>query len=381
MIRSLLLFICVIVSNAMHFNGGTIRWMPVNPYDNSSSVTITIIQTYWWSYPRVMCATNVPISTTVYRTDNVSLICVTDCTSDGGYSTQPVSIVTDCISASSSLGMMTSQRSVNITLTADAHFYLAYVGSAWRALNYPTVGGLQWSIVSFIDLRLRPDGSINTPPTASVVSPQYVFVNQTANIPISVSDANVGDDVRCRWSKYTPGYRRRKRSEEEVYIRNGYDPQIHKQISKDSEIIHTRKKRNGCAGGNKCISTCLLGCLCSCAVCLNTTCTGSECTTVGGCPVATTTVGTTTIETPGTLMPTSSYPNQQPIDECGGICYPSSLPNGTTLSNCTLTFEGLVPNTWYAVAIQVNTIVNSIRFIFEVTKLSHCLSYFYFQKQ
>ena len=80
-------------------------------------------------------------------------------------------------------------------------------------------------------------------------------------------------------------------------------------------------------------------------------------------------------------MSTSSYPHRQAIDECGGICYPSSVPNGTTLSNCTLSFQGLVPGTWYAIAIQVNTDVNRIRFISVVIKLSHCLSYFIFQKQ
>ena len=80
-------------------------------------------------------------------------------------------------------------------------------------------------------------------------------------------------------------------------------------------------------------------------------------------------------------MSTSSYPHRQAIDECGGICYPSSVPNGTSLSNCTLSFKGLVPNTWYAIALQVSTDVNPIRFITLVTKLSHCLSYFIFQKQ
>ena len=69
---------------------------------------------------------------------------------------------------------------------------------------------LNGQFYSFIDLRMRPDGFINTPPTANVVSPQYVVVNKTAKISISVSDFNVGDDVRCRWSKYTPGYRRQK---------------------------------------------------------------------------------------------------------------------------------------------------------------------------
>ena len=367
MFRSLLLFLCVIISDALHFDGGNIRWMPANPYDNSSSITIFIIQTYWWTYPTISCANNVPISTSGRSGENANLTCVTDCTSDGGYSTKPVSIVTDCISASSSLGMMTSQRSVNITLTAGAHFYLAYVGSAWRPLNAPPQSGLEWSIVSFIDLRLRPDGFINTPPTASVVSPQYVFLNETANIPISVSDANVGDDVRCRWSTYTVGYRRRKRSEDEEHIRNGYDPQIYKQLSKDNEIIYTRKKRITCSGPAGCSTTCAFLCSCTCPSCVGTTCTGSECTLFAECPVV-----TTTLETPGTLMSTSSYPHRQAIDECGSICYPSSVPNGTSLSNCTLSFKGLVPNTWYAVAIQVNTIVNRIRFIFEVATLSHC---------
>jgi hypothetical protein len=55
-----------------------------------------------------------------------------------------------------------------------------------------------------------------------------------------------------------------------------------------------------------------------------------------------------------TIPSTSSFITRQAIDECGGICYPSSLPNGTTLSNCTLNFTGLVAGAWYGVAIQVN---------------------------
>jgi hypothetical protein len=74
-----------------------------------------------------------------------------------------------------------------------------------------------------------------------------------------------------------------------------------------------------------------------------------------------TTTTTTTIDTPGTLKSTSSYPNRQAIDECGDICYPSSVPNGTTLSNCTLTFTGLKSGTWYAVAIQVSMIIFKIK--------------------
>ncbi|CAF3372895.1 unnamed protein product [Rotaria sp. Silwood1] len=127
-------------------------------------------------------------------------------------------MLTDCISASSSLGMMTSERSVNITLSTNAHVYLAYMGSAWVGLNYPPQSGLQWSRTTFIDLRLRDDGFINTPPVASVVSPQYAIVNTSTQIRIPASDPNAADDVLCRWSIYTPGVNRRRRSIVEDFI-------------------------------------------------------------------------------------------------------------------------------------------------------------------
>jgi hypothetical protein len=124
------------------------------PYENSSSIDVTIAQSYAWSYPLINCATNVPISTS--GRSNSNLTCVVDCSTDGGYSTQPIDILTDCTLVSSSLGMMNSQRSHNIPLTAGAHFYLAFVGSAWAPLNDPSQTGLQWSSVTFIDLRIRP---------------------------------------------------------------------------------------------------------------------------------------------------------------------------------------------------------------------------------
>lgn len=361
-----LLFRAVAVVDAAHFNGGTIRWVPTNPYDNSSSVTIAIIQTYSWAYPTMRCANNVPISTSGRSGSNANLICVTDCYTDGNYSAKPIDILTDCISVSSSLGMMTSQRSVNISLTAGAHFYLANVGTAWSALNYPVETGLEWSIVTFIDLRMRSDGFINTPPVATVVSPQYAIVNRTTQIRIPVSDANVGDDVRCRWSTYIPGYRRRRRSKEDRHTSRQYmNFSPSKQIGHEA-IIQKRKAAvttSPCTG--RCPSFCDEYCDCSCAPCDPTICINIECEEYYGCDFSTTITATTatttttaetttsTIDTPGTLRSTLSYSTRQPIDECGGICHPSSVPSGTDLSNCTITLKGLRPRTWYAVAIQV----------------------------
>jgi hypothetical protein len=244
----LFLLLYGIVIDAMHFNGGSIRWTPVDPSNNSSSVTITIVQSYWWTYPTMKCATNVPISTPAYIAGNLPLTCIANCSTDGGYSTNPVNILTDCSSASSALGMMTSERSVNIALTSGAQFYLAYQSNAWRSLNNPPISPGAWSIVSYIDLQMRPDGFINTPPDARVVSPQFVIVNRTAQIQIIAFDVNTGDDLRCRWSQ-------------------------------------------------------------------------------------------------------SSYNSQ--VNECGGVCYPSNMPSGTTLSNCTVFFQGSIVGIWYAAAVQV----------------------------
>jgi hypothetical protein len=245
----LFLLLYVIVIDAMHFNGGTIRWIPVDPFDNSSSVTIAIVQSYWWTYPRVICAPNVPISTPVYSSTNLNLTCIANCSTDGGYSTNPVNILTTCSSASLALSMMTSEASVNIVLTSGAYFYLAYQSSSWRPLSSPATTNSAWSIASLINLQMRPDGFINTPPVGRVASPQYVVVNRTVQIQITVSDVNTGDDIRCRWSQ---------------------------------------------------------------------------------------------------------NPNNLQVNECGGVCYPASMPTGTTLSNCTLFFQGLIVGAWYAAAVQVS---------------------------
>ncbi|CAF4550320.1 unnamed protein product [Rotaria sp. Silwood1] len=304
------------------------------------------------------CANNVPISTIGWSSANANLICVADCLTDGGYSTAPIDILTDCTSVSSSLKMMTSERSKNVTLSADAHFYLAYRGSAWVPLNDPAKTALDWSIVTYIDLRKRPDGFINTSPIAKVVSPQYVILNQTTQINILVSDANVGDDVRCRWSKYTIGYRRRKRSDEERHENHYYTAQKYIKEPDNKEIMDLRKKRqtcsSGCLKGEKCNSVRCDGTMCTTLTCESTCCDYPTTTTT-----STSTDSTTSTETPGTPKSTSSFPIRQAIDECGDICYPNSVPNGTTLTNCTITFTGLKAGVWYGIAIQVEDFIDN----------------------
>jgi hypothetical protein len=197
----ILLLLILIWTNAIgasHFNGGTITWAPVYPDSNSSSVLITVTQTYSWVYPTVACTTDAP---STGNTGKQNLTCVYNCSTQGGYSSHIISVLTDCISLSITLNITTSRRSVNITLNEDAYFWIAFRYQSWRSLENEATSSMPgWSIVSLINLIRRPDGLINTPPVAQISSPQYVIVNKTASIKISVSDVNAGDDVRCRWS-------------------------------------------------------------------------------------------------------------------------------------------------------------------------------------
>ena len=213
---------------------------------------------------------------------------------------------------------------------------------------------------------MRPDGFINTPPVASIVSPQYAFVNQTIEINIPASDVNAGDDVRCRWAKYTSGYRRRRSDlEKQIFPRS--DTSTYQKIVDNEPMIFMKKKRSSCSGCGSCNGACDQHWQCCCNNCDPSTCTGTTFILSGGCHLgattaattsASTTDNTTTVETPGTLKTTSSYPQRQAIDECGDICYPGSVPNGTTLSNCKVTFTGLRANTWYALALQVSRLLS-----------------------
>lgn len=126
----------------------------------------------------------------------------------------------------------------------------------------------------------------------------------------------------------------------------------------------------------ECQTSCKKDCDCDCSLCANTNgrmygndkfekdpkCSSSITTkrtsrinTTGSI----TTTPATTSEIPGTIPSTSSFPNRQAVDECGGICYPNRTPAGTTLSNCTLNFTGLVADAWYAVAVQVEDFINA----------------------
>ena len=147
-----------------------------------------------------------------------------------------------------------------------------------------------------------------------------------------------------------------------------------------SDVKWIREKRNAPSCSN-CTNTCLIDCPCNCTSCFGTDCPSEKCNTTPSCAVTITSMSTipiidttiddysitdttavdyTTLTTSQTRRSTSSYPHRQPVDECGDICYPSNVPNNTTLVNCTLSFRGLIPDTWYAFAIQVKIFLHIV---------------------
>jgi hypothetical protein len=115
---------------------------------------------------------------------------------------------------------MLSTRPVNITLPLNTYFWLSYSGSNWRTLQNIVGNNSDWDIVSLIDLQVRPDGIINTPPVAQINSPQYVIVNRASTIILPVSDVNTNDDIRCRWSVLNRYCRRRRIDKPHIFCPN-----------------------------------------------------------------------------------------------------------------------------------------------------------------
>ena len=83
-------------------------------------------------------------------------------------------------------------------MNATSGFYRALT-----LINGTNLTTAHWNIASTIDIRPRADnGLINTPPSATVISPYAIPYNVTTQIVIPTMDVD-GDDVRCRWSNST----------------------------------------------------------------------------------------------------------------------------------------------------------------------------------
>ncbi|CAF3515760.1 unnamed protein product [Adineta steineri] len=163
-----------------------------------------------------------------------TLNCTTSSNTCGGYT--PISINEYCTDFSILTDSSSGQISTIENITAGAQFCVAFSGGSWIGLqstncgwggrkkryynsgrtssgstrttvSTTTVAGCysttaDWSIGCCIDLTVRPDGFINTPPVATIISPITIPINTITNITIPVIDAD-DDYLSCRWAQKT----------------------------------------------------------------------------------------------------------------------------------------------------------------------------------
>ncbi|CAF3856350.1 unnamed protein product [Adineta steineri] len=162
-----------------------------------------------------------------------TLDCTTSSNTCGGYTS--ISINEYCTDFSVLSDSSSGQISTIENITAGSQFCVAFNGMYWIGLqstkcsgsgrkkrghsgghgsgpSRPTVStttvagcystSAGWSIGCCIDLTVRPDGFINTPPVATIISPITIPINTITNITIPVIDAD-DDFLSCRWAQKT----------------------------------------------------------------------------------------------------------------------------------------------------------------------------------
>ncbi|CAF0922470.1 unnamed protein product [Didymodactylos carnosus] len=188
----------ILNTDTSHFHGGSITYKPLdNTAINSSEVSIIITQTYSYTWTKVTCTNSMILNQTQLYLGSLggngeSLNCLANCSTSGGY--VPIPVTPYCTDYSTTLNLTVGQRMDMVNISANSYFTVAFISSN---------SNKNWNIACTIDLRVRPDGFINTPPVASMISPIAVPAGIRQYIPVPTLDAD-NDYVQCRFSTKSP---------------------------------------------------------------------------------------------------------------------------------------------------------------------------------
>lgn len=195
--RSLLILHLLIVmwnidpTNSSHFYGGTVTWKPVNNVATGSTVDVMFTQSYQWrrswtsgSGSGFCDQTIIQNKSPLIPNTGSTLNCITGVC--GGYTSIPINEY--CTDFSTLVDTSSGQISTVKTINVGSQFCVAYQDSAWirilstncpssgrkkRAVNSSTLcfdNSADWSIGTCVNLTMRAEGFINTPPVATVIS-------------------------------------------------------------------------------------------------------------------------------------------------------------------------------------------------------------------
>jgi hypothetical protein len=197
----LALLTIIFVVHGTDFEGGTISYKVVG--NNGSGLIVRITQSYTYIYPIIYCnntyiANQWALSLTGSSDANATLACISNCSTNGGY--VPVPVSSKCTDYSAAMSITVGQQTNDVIVANGSYFAIAYTSSASRNLSLPSgVSTNNLSMSTVIDLRVRSDGTWNTPPVANMISPLYIPVGVQQIISIPTIDAD-NDNVRCRFA-------------------------------------------------------------------------------------------------------------------------------------------------------------------------------------
>ncbi|CAF1525954.1 unnamed protein product [Adineta ricciae] len=202
-IAYIFLIFCFPSVQLVHFQGGTVSWKFINYTNTSSRVDVMFTQSYQWTLASTPCnqATISNQSPLLQSTGGI-LNCVTGSSSCGGYTS--LSVGEYCTDFSTLLGSSSGQISTIKSIAAGSQFCVAFQSGNWIGIQVSgifTTSAL-WSIGTCVNLTVRPNGMINTPPVVTIISPIRVAINSSIRITIPTIDAD-NDFTRCRWANKT----------------------------------------------------------------------------------------------------------------------------------------------------------------------------------
>ena len=184
--RIIRLAFVISMAQALHFFGGTVTWKPMNKSATGSKISVMFTQSYQWKRSVSVGALNDYCDQTIINNKSPlipnsaqNLVCVTTPCSNG-YA--PISVNGYCTDFSATLDSSSGQSSALRNITAGSKFCVAFQDGNWMTVLAtgncdPTSAPIpcwtylaHWSIATCVDLTVRVDGFINTPPVATVIS-------------------------------------------------------------------------------------------------------------------------------------------------------------------------------------------------------------------
>ena len=103
-----------------------------------------------------------------------------------------------CTDYSASMDFSLGERYDLLTLPLNKSFTIGFYGTNWLVLAIQ--GNGPWQVTGRIDLKIRPDGMLNTSPVTSTLPVIYRTINVQHVHIIQMADAESTDILRCRWS-------------------------------------------------------------------------------------------------------------------------------------------------------------------------------------